>query len=95
MNISTHTRTGSAIAVAILLASATSPAGATTAQSGLTRATSISARGSGNCPLARVGVQLVRCDNLTGAGVAAAEWVPELGTHVVTSSSQPTHGPTL
>jgi len=94
MNISTHTRTGSAIAVAILLASATSPAGAT-AQSELTRATSISALGSGNCPLARVGVQLVRCDNLTGAGVAAAEWVPELGTHVVTSSSQPTHGPTL
>jgi hypothetical protein len=38
-----------------------------------------------HCPLERVGTQLVRCDNLTGAGVAAAPWVPERvsGTHVV------------
>jgi hypothetical protein len=31
-----------------------------------------------NCPLRRVGNQLVRCDNLTGAGVSAPHWVPEL-----------------
>jgi hypothetical protein len=31
-----------------------------------------------NCPLRRLGDQLVRCDNLTGAGVAAPSWIPEL-----------------
>jgi hypothetical protein len=31
-----------------------------------------------NCPLRRVGSQLVRCDNLTGAGATAPDWVPEL-----------------
>jgi hypothetical protein len=31
-----------------------------------------------NCPLRRVGSQLVRCDNLTGAGATAPDWVPKL-----------------
>ena len=31
-----------------------------------------------NCPLNRIDTQLVRCDNLTGAGVTAPVWVPEL-----------------
>jgi hypothetical protein len=31
----------------------------------------------GRCPLERVGDQLVRCDNLTGAGAVAPPWVPE------------------
>jgi len=31
-----------------------------------------------NCPLSRVDTQLVRCDNLTGAGVTAPASVPEL-----------------
>jgi len=31
-----------------------------------------------NCSLRRIGTQLVRCDNLTGAGVPAPVWVPEL-----------------
>jgi hypothetical protein len=30
-----------------------------------------------DCPLTRIGDQFVRCDNLTGAGVAAPPWVPE------------------
>jgi hypothetical protein len=30
------------------------------------------------CPLQRIGTQLVRCDNLTGAGVRAPTWIPEL-----------------
>ena len=30
------------------------------------------------CPLRRVGRHLVRCDDLTGAGVPAPTWVPEL-----------------
>jgi hypothetical protein len=33
---------------------------------------------NGNCPLQRIGTQLVRCDNLTGGGVTAPVWVPEL-----------------
>jgi hypothetical protein len=31
-----------------------------------------------SCPLRRIGTQLVRCDNLTGAGVRAPSWIPEL-----------------
>jgi hypothetical protein len=31
-----------------------------------------------SCELNRIGTQLVRCDNLTGGGVAAPLWVPEL-----------------
>ena len=30
-----------------------------------------------SCPVRRIGDQLVVCDDLTGAGVAAARWVPE------------------
>ena len=30
------------------------------------------------CPLQRIGTQLIRCDNLTGAGVPAPSWIPEL-----------------
>ena len=30
-----------------------------------------------DCPLERIGTQLVRCDNLTGAGAAAPSWIPE------------------
>jgi hypothetical protein len=30
------------------------------------------------CRLMRIGTQLVKCDNLTGAGVEAPPWVPEL-----------------
>ncbi|TQJ36361.1 hypothetical protein [Arthrobacter sp. SLBN-122] len=30
-----------------------------------------------SCPLERIGTQLVRCDNLTGAGVEAPFWIPE------------------
>ena len=30
------------------------------------------------CPLRRIDTQLVRCDNLTGSGVRAPSWIPEL-----------------
>lgn len=33
-----------------------------------------------NCELSRVGTHFVRCDALTGAGVAAPASVPELGS---------------
>lgn len=29
------------------------------------------------CPLTRIDEQLVRCDNLTGAGTKAPSWIPE------------------
>jgi hypothetical protein len=35
------------------------------------------------CPLERIGTQLVRCDNLTGAGVRAPSWIPELTSKAV------------
>jgi hypothetical protein len=31
-----------------------------------------------NCLLSRVGIQYVKCDNLTGGGVQAPLWVPGL-----------------
>jgi len=31
-----------------------------------------------NCLLSRIGTQLVRCDNPTGAGVVAPAYIPEL-----------------
>jgi hypothetical protein len=33
---------------------------------------------SDDCSLSRVGTQLIRCDYLTGGGVPAPVWVPEL-----------------
>ena len=35
------------------------------------------------CSLERIGTQLVRCDYLTGAGVRAPSWVPEVGSLAV------------
>ena len=32
---------------------------------------------SNGCQLERIGTQLVRCDNLTGAGARAPSWIPE------------------
>ena len=93
MITSTHLRAGSAIAIAAILASTVSPAGAVN-QPDVVRSASISALGSGNCPLDRVGTQYVRCDNLTGAGVPAPSWVPELEGSVLTSPQWPAHGAT-
>jgi hypothetical protein len=36
-----------------------------------------------DCPLRRIGTQFVRCDNLTGAGVPAPNWIPELTSRAV------------
>lgn len=81
MNI--QTRRGIVTAFATILVAATGTASAVaTPDPGPQRSYPPSARSSADCPLERVGTQLVRCDNLTGAGVAATEWVPEYGaTH--------------
>lgn len=94
MITSTHIRAGSAITIAVILFSATTPAGASN-QQGPVRSASISMMGSGNCPLDRLGAQFVRCDNLTGAGVPAPPWVPELESHSDFSPQPLRHGPTV
>lgn len=40
-------------------------------------APSVQSHRIGECPLTRVGTQFTRCDDLTGAGVAAPRWIPE------------------
>jgi hypothetical protein len=42
-----------------------------------------------SCPLMRVGTQFVRCDNLTGAGVSAPPWIPELPSGKATHKLDP------
>jgi len=42
-----------------------------------TPTTSSSTTDEGRCALRRIGTQFVRCDNLTGNGVAAPAWVLE------------------
>jgi hypothetical protein len=43
----------------------------------------------GSCPLQRIGTQFVRCDNLTGAGVSAPPWIPELASAKATHKLDP------
>ena len=85
MNISTRIPTRAAIAVALILAIAAALILAIPAspQEGSlpaapARSTSTAMLDSSNCSLARVQDHFVRCDNLTGAGVPAPSWVPEL-----------------
>ena len=40
---------------------------------------------TGRCPLERIGTQLIRCDNLTGNGVAAPAWVTARSSHTSTT----------
>lgn len=44
------------------------------------------ADGSAECPIQRIGTQLVRCDNLSGAGVAARPGIPLWQAHAPLSS---------
>ena len=80
MNV-THNSRWQAATVAALLLSAISaaPASAVRLHDPSLPALSASARGSNNhtCWLQRVGTHMVRCDNLTGNGVAAPLWMPE------------------
>jgi hypothetical protein len=62
-------------ALAVLFTLSVSPAQASPIPNQPTPSTS-----AGSCPLARVGTQFVRCDNLTGAGVRAPQWIPELAS---------------
>lgn len=68
-SINPHRRTGSVLAILLLAGLASASANAT--------ATDGPATSYQYCPLTRIGTQLVRCDNLTGAGVPAPFWIPE------------------
>jgi hypothetical protein len=43
------------------------------------------------CKLERIGDQLVRCDNLTGAGALAPPWVPEQASASVNATCRNKH----
>jgi hypothetical protein len=58
-----------------LLAATTVPAAARPTIGETTSVSGASSPGS-QCDLERIGTQMVRCDNLTGAGVAAPWWLP-------------------
>lgn len=73
----THSRCPAAAAAALLLISAGAlPASARPEPWPPPAAASAPTMGQQTCPLTRLGAQLVRCDNLTGAGAPAPLWVP-------------------
>ena len=75
-------RTGTvAASTALLLTCSTLTASAKPDPGPVPRAT-VSAYAPYDCDLMRIGTQLIRCDNLTGAGVSAPLWIPELGATV-------------
>ncbi|HEY9357882.1 MAG TPA: hypothetical protein VIQ52_16415 [Arthrobacter sp.] len=71
-SIGSRRRTGAALALFLLAVIAPAPAGA-----GEPAAPADTGVNTGYCPLTRIGTQLVRCDNLTGADVPAPYWIPE------------------
>jgi hypothetical protein len=70
-SIDSRRRTGAALALFLLAFITPTPAGAGEP------APEDSGINIGYCPLTRIGTQLVRCDNLTGADVPAPYWIPE------------------
>lgn len=77
---STSTRNWTIIALTAILLAGSGVAPAAAAQDPGTptpTAPVTSLQDSRHCPLTRIGTQFVRCDDLTGAGVAAPSWVPE------------------
>ncbi|XAZ32897.1 hypothetical protein AAHB34_09695 [Paenarthrobacter ureafaciens] len=74
-NPASHSRImGIAILLPFLFLPA-APANAGSEQAGTEQATDYFTYS--NCPLERIGTQLVRCDVLTGTGVDAPYWIPE------------------
>jgi hypothetical protein len=69
-------RCTAAAAAATLLAGFAATAASARPDPGERSSTGVNSDGT-NCPLNRLDTQLVRCDNLTGAGAPAAAWIPE------------------
>jgi hypothetical protein len=77
--IKSQSRWASAVIGALIVASLTGAPASARQDPGTQSTTANQSRDDdSSCPLARVGTQLVRCDNLTGDGVPAPLWVPEL-----------------
>lgn len=75
MNFSPQARKRAVVTVVVALALGLGAAAPATASAGVpTKAELADTR---YCELTRVGHQFVRCDNLTGEGVLAPNWVPE------------------
>jgi len=73
-----RTLSGSILLVAAGAVLATAAAGAATARpEPAPEPPAVQSARIGQCPLERIGHQFVRCDDLTGAGVAAPAWIPE------------------
>jgi hypothetical protein len=73
----THGRGPAVAATALLLTSAAAlPASARQDPGPASGYTATTPTQPQTCPLTRLGTQLVRCDNLTGAGAPAPLWVP-------------------
>lgn len=74
----TRTFTASVFAVAVGALLATGAAGSASARpEPAPTPPAVQSPHLGECPLERIGDQFVRCDDLTGAGVPAPDWIPE------------------
>lgn len=78
MKVSHRGRRWTSLAVAALLLAAVVPAPAVAKQDPGGPVQTVQESTFPNCPLRRIDRQLVHCDALTGAGVLAPLWVPEL-----------------
>ena len=73
-----RTITGSVLVIAAGAVLATAAAGSATARpESAPEPPAVQSARLGECPLERIDDQFVRCDDLTGAGVAAPAWIPE------------------
>ena len=75
-NAATRTAARGALTIAVIVVSVAGPADARQ-DPGTPNPSASTIQPTRHCPLTRVGTQFVRCDDLTGAGVAASPWVPE------------------
>jgi hypothetical protein len=73
-----RTIAGSVLVIAAGAVLATVAAGAATARpESAPEPPAVQSTRFGQCPLERIDDQFVRCEDLTGAGVAAPAWLPE------------------
>jgi hypothetical protein len=93
-NLSLRQLIAPASAAALVLLIAATPAAARpdagTPVTSAASATASTSANSGRCPLERIGTQLVRCDNLTGNGVAAPGGVKARSSAAATSTTAAT-----
>lgn len=77
MDHTKHARLTASVLGAILLVGGVSSPATAAEDPGVPNKPPSAQTSSRGCELMRIGTQYVRCDNLTGAGVPAASWIPE------------------